>query len=341
MKTNTSVDLTRADNLQRPPFDPDLRTTTQPLIVTPTLVSRVDATPWEARPHDTGSSVDRAGNEVTHPDRHPADLAVAPHPNLAYESWDEYWRKVHGPKFAYEEPGSTSHLVLRYDQLHRLPSGPSSGFRPPYRAMVDAGGKLESAPQAHVPEYVRPRWDGLAYIAYASTDDLHKTLEEQDQYAKRIIADEHVAFRVVTREMCQEYILIPSARHRDAVSLVKIHQRVPGITREEYKARMLGEHADFVLSRTATHTYVKRYVQLHNFGSTQADPEGSKIDSLSVFAFASLNDVEDYLISDDYQAIEAREAALAGEGSEFWTAVNYSVINRLLPELPTAMSARR
>jgi hypothetical protein len=39
----------------------------------------------------------------------------------------------------------------------------------------------------------------------------------------------------------------------------------------------------------------------------------------------------------DHAAIEASENALAGEGSEWWTAVNYSVINRLLPELATRL----
>jgi hypothetical protein len=48
-----------------------------------------------------------------------------------------------------------------------------------------------------------------------------------------------------------------------------------------------------------------------------------------------VNDVEDYLVSEDHATIEASENALAGEGSEWWTAVNYSVINRLLPELAT------
>jgi hypothetical protein len=46
-----------------------------------------------------------------------------------------------------------------------------------------------------------------------------------------------------------------------------------------------------------------------------------------------MNDVEDYLVSSDHAAIEASENASAGEGSEWWSAINYSVINRLLPEV--------
>jgi hypothetical protein len=328
-------DLTRSDNLQRPPFDPQLRTTTEPLIVTPTLVARVDSTDWNDRPHDKGSSVDRHGDEVRHPDDYPERLALEPNPNLAFERWDEYWRKVHGPKFAYEEPRSSSHLVLRYDQLHRLPSGPSSAFRPPYRAMVDSKERLVSDPENHVPPYARPKWDGLAYIAYASETDIEKTLEKQDQYAKRIIADEHVAFRVVTREICREFILIPAREHRTAFSLVQVQHRQPGLSRDEFRKRMLNEHARELLSKPATHAYVRRYVQLHNIGSTQDDPEGSKIDSITVLGFGSLNDVEDYLSSADYAHVERSESTLITTDSEFWTAANYSVINRIYPELPT------
>jgi hypothetical protein len=337
-EANETASLAGADNLQRPPYDPALRTTRGPLIVTPTLVSRVDDTPPSLRPHDDGSSVDRRGREVEHPERNPEKLAIEPDPNLAYERWDEYWRKVHGPKFAYEEPGSTSHRVLRYDQLHRLPSGPSTYFRPPYRAMIDTAGKLVSDPAAHVPPLARPKWDGLAYIAYASKADMEATLQDQDQYAKRIIADEQVAFRMVTREICEEHILIPSAQHRDAISLVRIHKRRPDWSRAEFQQHMLHGHADLLMSKGATHTYVRRYAQLHNIGSTQADPEGSVIDGLSILAFASVNDVEDYVLTGDYAEIESDEAQATGEVSEFWTAVNYSVINRLVPELATSRS---
>ena len=48
-----------------------------------------------------------------------------------------------------------------------------------------------------------------------------------------------------------------------------------------------------------------------------------------------MNDVEDYLVSAGHAMVEASEQALTGEGSEWWTALNYSVINRLMPELAT------
>jgi len=328
----------RSDNLHRPPRADATVSTTRPLIVTPTFVSRVDNTARGERPQDAGSSTSKHGHEVHFPNLRPGALALEDEPNLAFEHWDEYWRKVHGPKFAWDEPGSSSALVLRYDQLHRIASGPSSFFAPPYRAMIDDSGKLPSDPHKRVPGYGRPRWDGLAYIAYAEQEDIDATLK-QEKFAERIIADEQVAFRMVTREIAREFILMPSERHRNAFSLVKIHMRREGLSVEEFQRRLLREHAPLVMADPATKEYVRRYAQLHNIGSTQKDPEGSKIDDVSILAFDSLNDVEDYLVSDGQVALDASERALCGDGSEWWTAINYSIINRIMPEQATALDA--
>jgi hypothetical protein len=53
---------------------------------------------------------------------------------------------------------------------------------------------------------------------------------QQPQYDKRIIADEQVVFRVLTRE----YILLPSLQQRDPLSLVKIHYHQLELSREEF-----------------------------------------------------------------------------------------------------------
>jgi hypothetical protein len=332
---SSAADNPLADNRHRPPGRTSYHTTDAPLIVTPTFLTRADSTPRAERPMDPGSTRGQHGEAIENPDAEPAEIALETDPNLSYERWDEYWRKVHGPKFAYEEPGTDNEPVLRYDQVHRFAGGPSSYFRPPYLAMVEADGKLVSDPYARVPAYRRPRFDGFAYIAYAAEADINRVLK-QPQYDKRIIADEQTAFRLVTREITREYILLPSPQHRDPLSLVKIHYRRPELSREEFQARLLDHHAALVIAQPATHAYVRRYAQLHNIGSTQADPEGSLIDAISVLSFASVNDVEDYLATNDYQAIEADEATFIDLGrSEFWTGLNYSVINRLLPELAT------
>ena len=200
----------RADNGHRPPALTSYHTTTAPLIVTPTFLTRADVTPTTQRLQDEGSTRDRRGEGIENPNAEPTEIALEADPNLDFEHWDEYWRKVHGPKFAYEEPGTENELVLRYDQVHRVAAGPSSFFQPPYRAMTQDNGKLVADPYARVPAYQRPRFDGFAYIAYAAEADIKRVLK-QEQYAKRIIADEQTVFRLVTREIAREYILLPSA----------------------------------------------------------------------------------------------------------------------------------
>jgi hypothetical protein len=328
----------RSDNLHRPPRGATQPASDQPLIVTPTFVSRADATARADRPRDAGAPKSQRGHALHFPNLRPHALALESDPNLAFEHWDEYWRKVHGPKFAWDEPGSSGEWVVRYDQVHRIPAGPSSFFRPPYRAMIAEDGLLPTDPEARVPPLQRPRWDGFAYIAYAEQDDIERTLG-QDKFAKRIIEDERVAFRMVTREITKEYVLMPTARHRDPISLVKLHVRHPTLSREAFQHRLLRDHGPLVVQNPATGEFVRRYVQLHNIGSTQKDPEGSRIDAVSVLSFASVNDVEDYLVSDDHRAIDESEALLTGDGSEWWTAINYNVINRLGPEKVTQLPA--
>ena len=75
-------------------------------------------------------------------------------------------------------------------------------------------------------------------------------------------------------------------------------------------------------------------------GAQAADQHGcagSLMDGITVMGFACVNDVEDYLTSSDYADISVGERAMTDASlSEYWTAVNYSVINRLYPEVATA-----
>ena len=182
-------DSERTDNLHRPPLGAATAAGTRPLIVTPTFVSRVDDTARGERPQDAGASKSRHGHEVHLPNRRPHALALEGNPNLAFEHWDEYWRKVHGPKFACGEPGSSSADVLRYDHVHRIASGPSSSFPPPYRAMVGDNGRLPADPEKHVPPCARPRWDGFAYIAYAELNMIGLNAVSQVHLTKRLLPD--------------------------------------------------------------------------------------------------------------------------------------------------------
>lgn len=143
------------DSRHRPPARRGYHTTDAPLIVTPIFLTRADDTSRAVRPMDPGSTRGRHGEAIENPDAEPAEIALEAAPNLAYEHWDKYWRKVHGPKFAYEEPGTNNEPVVR-------------------------------DPHAQVPAYQRPRFDGFAYIAYAAEADINRVLK-QPQYAERII----------------------------------------------------------------------------------------------------------------------------------------------------------
>ncbi|RZK38697.1 MAG: hypothetical protein EOO57_03905 [Hymenobacter sp.] len=117
-------------------------------------------------------------------------------------------------------------------------------------------------------------------------------------------------FRLVTRASTHEYVLLPSPRH--PISLISLHYRWPELSREAFQARLLRQHAPLVLAQPTSHQYVRRYAQLLNIGpSQQLNPEGELIDAISMLAFASINEVEDFLVSDDYRALAAAEAAFA------------------------------
>jgi hypothetical protein len=49
-----------------------------------------------------------------------------------------------------------------------------------------------------------------------------------------------------------------------------------------------------------------------------------------------MNDVEDFLMTEDYAAIASHEATFINHHeSEYYTCLNYNIINRLYPEVAT------
>lgn len=325
----------------RPPYLTTFHATDEPLIVLPVFLSRADSTAQRDRPRDSENVVDNNGNPIPEPADDPSALAFESDPNLAYEKWDEYWRKVHGMRFTFEEgPQDRSmSVLLRYDQVHRLPGGPTSAFPPPYHAPLDENGQLHTGVIGRIAPYKRPLYDGLAYMAFRSVEDLTLSFGS-GKFPSKIVPEEQVMFRSVPHMISREFILIASATHRDPISLVKTHTRAPDIGRNDFQGRWLQEHAEFVIGTAATHQYVRRYAQLHNIGPKEGElfwhPISSKWDGLSIFSFAGVTDLEDFLMSDDYAAIEADEARIVdATGSEYWTGVNYNMINRLYPERVT------
>ena len=55
-----------------------------------------------------------------------------------------------------------------------------------------------------------------------------------------------------------------------------------------------------------------------------------------MISFAGVTALKDYLMSDHHAAVRAAEQEFTDvAGSEYWTALNYNIINRLFPEQAT------
>ncbi|GLI09148.1 hypothetical protein YDYSG_51800 [Paenibacillus tyrfis] len=180
----------------------------------------------------------------------------------------------------------------------------------------------------------------MAYLAFNTPDDL-KAVFSQEKLRTKIVPEDQAIFRELAPVIATEHIILPSATQRDPILLVKIHRRQEGMSREEFQERWLRKHASLVLAKPATHKYVKRYVQLHNMGPVSEGepfwhPVSSGIDGITIMAFANMNDVEDFLMTDEYSEIEKDEHLIADpKVSEYWTGLNYNVVNRVYPEHAT------
>jgi hypothetical protein len=66
-------------------------------------------------------------------------------------------------------------------------------------------------------------------------------------------------------------------------------------------------------------------------------PVTSRIDGVTVLAFASLKSVESFLLSESYAAIEQDERSIAAtEAGDYWTGAVFTVVDQLVPERATA-----
>jgi hypothetical protein len=330
------------ENSHRPPYTMNYRSLQEPITVLASLLSRADNTPLSQRRRDPNNLLDREGKVIDDPADTSQKLALTSDPNISFEKWAEYWRKVHGPRFIYAqdtEDGKIQHLI-RYDQVHRISGGPTHFSPPPYMAPTDQNGQLFDTIIGHIPEYRRPQWDGIAYLAFETPDDL-KVVFSQEKLQTKILPEDQAIFRELAPVIAIEHIILPSATQRDPILLVKTHQRQEDMSRLEFQDYWIQKHAKLVLAKPATHKYVKRYVQLHNVGPLSEGepfwhPIGSQIDGITIMAFANMNDVEDFLMTDDYKEMEKDECRIADpEKSEYWTALNYNIVNRVYPEQAT------
>jgi len=124
------------ENAHRQPYLSHYHSNRNPLMVLASLLSRADNTPLSHRRRDSNNLLDHEGKVITEPADSSQILALSSDPNISYEKWTEYWRKVHGPRFIHAqdtEEGKIQHLI-RYDQVHRLSGGPTN-FTPPLTSL--------------------------------------------------------------------------------------------------------------------------------------------------------------------------------------------------------------
>src|SRR5690349_15983787 len=72
---------------------------TAPLTVLFSFLSRADSTPLDQRSRAGGHILGKDGKVISDPAADPFANAFEPNPNLNFEHWGDYWRKVHGIRF--------------------------------------------------------------------------------------------------------------------------------------------------------------------------------------------------------------------------------------------------
>lgn len=307
---------------------------TKPIALNPILISRADNTPnHDRRPRMPAGVVDLEGEPVAYPDKMPEQIALEQNPNLMFEHWDEFWRKVHGARVMYQDGPNDTMLdtICTYYQVHRLPAAPSSLFSPPYQAPVDKVGRLYPVSTVHVPSYRRPIFDGLVYWGAPTTEDL-MSVEYSTKAIDKINAEGNVFLRYAVSGLCAEYVIIPCRNETiPAFCTVKVHY-CTGSTREAFQKMLLFEHSKYIQEKSATQKYVRRLAYIFNLNKTEKEPfatlGGMKIDAISVTYFDTMIDCERYYASDDYKAIEEREKEFLNMAeSEWWTGVVYQFLS--------------
>lgn len=328
------------EKLLRPPFVNTRPGNSEPLTVLFSLLSRADNSPLESRRLGKGHTSNSFGASTQDSACESSAISFENNPNISFEHWGEYWRKVHGVRFTHVEEDDDRSLerLLRYDQLHRFAPGPTSSDAPPYWAPADVDGKLWPTAIGHIERYRRPRWDGVAYLNFACLEDIG-TVFANDRIRTKILPEDQAMFRDIAPVLARQHVVIPSASGKDPVTLIKLHVRRKEESRESFQKWWRGEHANFVNQQSGAHETIKRYVQLHNIGPQQEGepfyhPEAAAIDGVSLMAFACLSDLEDFLLSSANAEILAHESMKTDQdASEYWTTVGFVIVNRINPEV--------
>lgn len=303
----------------------------EPWLVLVALTLRADTSaPVGARRARPQFLVNRAGEGIEDEgvtDRVPALTAQ---PQLEWEAYDAYWRKIHGPKILHQDGADDTQTprLQFYLQQHRLPSGPCSEHAPPYAAGADEHGLLPRDPAARCAPYQRPAWDGMAQLGYRSRAELDAFFAAgPGKYADKIVPDEAVFLRGFGFHVAEEHVVVQRGdRRRDPIVLLKLHTRNPALTRTAFRGRWMAQHAGLVREQTAA-SPLRRYAQLVNVGASDErifDPVGDAIDGIGVYAFANMNDCEDFVAGAAHEALTADEAEFAAQTS-FFTTLNHVI----------------
>ena len=306
----------------------------EPALVLVAFVIRGDSSQPEGhRRARAGYNVNRLGQGVEDAGTAERQLVMTGSPQLEWEAFDEYWRKVHGPKIVHREgPADAATPALGfYLQQHRLPAGPSSEAPAPYLPPLDADGLLDGTPAAHCRAYQRPLFDGLAQLGFDSRQALDTFFDMQGKYGLKIVPDEQVFIRGFAYNLSEEYPVIAGDRRSAPVLLVRLHQRATILDRPAFRGHWMTHHADLVRRHPDAQALVRRYVQLVNVveaGDPLHDELGQQFDGVGVYSFANMNDCEDFVASAAHAAIVENESLFTAQTSYF-TALNYVICDRL------------
>ena len=308
----------------------------QPLIVLNAFVIRADSSaPAATRVARPRYNVNRRGEGVEDPNVADRTLTLTAQPQLEWEAFDEYWRKIHGPKILHSEGADDDQTprLTYYLQQHRIPSGPTTEFPAPYQPKL-ADGRLVATPAQHCAPYQRPAWDGMAQLGYRSQGDLEAFFDVgPGKYGDKIVPDEAVFIRGFGFHLAEEQVIIQHGeRRRDPIILLKLHARNTTLTREQFRGRWMAQHADLIRRLPQARALIRRYAQLVNIskpGDKIYDPVGDRFDGVTALSFANMNDLEDFLASPEYATVQADEADFARD-TTYFTALNY-VIRDLTP----------
>ncbi|MFD7136453.1 hypothetical protein [Streptomyces sp. NPDC059894] len=309
-------------------------TTSRPSAMFPILIARSDdSAPDDRRERSEGSVIDRQGKPIERPDLTPSLNALEGNPNLMFEHWDEFWRKVHGPRVVHRDTAEDSMIegVSNYHQIHRLAGAPSSAFPPPYEPLVDSTGLLYPHVWDKVPPYVRPAYDGLVYWAAPTTEALIPVGYSR-QAVEKINHEGNLFNRGSAGSLSAEYVIVPTEEAAlPPVCTVKIHHRRAG-EQHELQERLLRWHSDVIKDGELARRLVRRFAYIFTINKSADEPfyseRGVEVDAISVTYFRNMGDCETYYGSDEYRAVAQQEAEfLDTERSEWWTGIVYPLID--------------